>query len=115
MKTYTEQDMGFKVFEFDLIENRFIIGFDYKDTGKRYLNGTFCVASNVPQGILILTLNNGLSDSEPINVSILDLFPDETEAIKSNINKYINSVSDEDVLKDINNFFKAKRHESKSN
>ena len=93
----------FRVFEFDLIENKFVIGFNYKGIGKRYISATICLA---PSGILILSLNKGVSDSEPIELNSLHLYPDETAARKSYLNKQINSVSDAEVLEDLNNFFK---------
>ena len=110
--------MEIKVFEFDLIENKFVIGLNYKGIGKRYLNGTICLAPFDPYGILILSLNKGVSEGEPIELSNLHLYPNETEAIKSNINKHIKtmeSMEDEETLKDINNFFKELRNGNTSN
>ena len=93
----------FKVFEFDLIENKFVIGFDYMYTGKCYLNGTFCLSSE-GCGITLLSLNKGVSQDEPIELSVLDASPKEMAAIKSNIHNHVRSVSKEAVVKDINEF-----------
>ena len=106
---------NFRVFEFDLMQNKFVIGFDYKGIGKQYVNGTFCLSPSAPHGILILSLNKGVSDSEPIQLFNLSLYPDETKAIKTNINKHIKRIPDKQVEKDINEFLNSISNESKDN
>ena len=93
----------FKVFEFDLIENKFVIGFDYMYTGRCYLNGTFRLSSQ-GCGITLLSLYKGVSQDEPIKLSALEASPKEMTAIKSNIHNHVRSVSKESVVKDINQF-----------